>query len=274
MKRSGALVLLILLLAASPSFTATKKKTMELVSRHGRRAEVKIYSGEALKFRAREVSRGLSSIFESGQFLHGVTFTLREWPRVKQDAVAMIKGANRRIVRKEGPGLELWGMPPSTFSIGARGAGRYLLTATKPGYKPAQVVIHCARFVLNVEKGVLTDRHYRCEVSVELEDPSEKSKPIPLLIEVLDEKGSVIDSRDDVRLVPVTAREGLFKSNRIIRFSSMSAEAFRERLKRAPRDPLPAGFFELKSLRLVERGSIRISFRNLHAVYPLPLGTQ
>jgi hypothetical protein len=81
-----------------------------------------------------------------------------------------------------------------------------------------------------------------------------------------------VDSRKDLRLVPVDVRDHEYRTNRRIHLSSTAIEGFHERLKRRHEKPLPPEFFDLKAMRIVEGGMLRISFRNLQAVYPLPLG--
>jgi len=245
---------------------------MELVSRLGRRPSVKIYSGESLTFRAREVRVGLSGIFDSGDFLRGVSFTLREWPRVRQDAHATVKGGNRGVVREKRPEPDLWGLPASWFTVEDEPPGRYVLTAKKSGYSNAEVVIDSASFNLLVNDGELSLKHYIANFDVRLVDPSERGKAVPILIESLDVAGAVVDSRDDLRLAPVTGKIAVYKTPVSVNVSSATPESFRERVKRTKKNPLPPGFFATKSMRVVEGGSIRISLRNLHAVYPLPLG--
>jgi len=267
----GLLVTLALLITLAPLGAAPKRR-MELVSRLGRRATVKIYSGESLTFRARETRGGLSGIFDSGDFLRGVSFCLREWPRVKQDAHATVKGRNRSVVREKRPEPDLWGLPASNFTVEDERPGRYVLTAKKAGYQSAEVVIDSASFSILVNDGSLSDRHYNANFDVRLVDPSERGKAVPILIESMDAEGAVVDSRSDLRLAPVAGRTALYKTPVGVNLSSATFESFRERVKRKKKDPLPPRFFVTKPMRVVEGGSIRISLRNLHAVYPLPLG--
>jgi len=259
------------MLAFSPA-RGDGPKQMELVSRLGRRANVKLYSGESLTFRAREVRDGLSGIFDSGDFLRGVSFRLVSWPRVKQDAIAMLKGTSRTTVREKKKEPDLWGLPASFFTVEDEKPGRYVLEARKAGYRQASVVLDCASFAILVNDGELTDRHYTANFDVELEDPSEKGKAIPILVESLDENGAAVDSRSDLRLAPVSGKAHTYRTNLSVNLSSRVAESFRERRKRADKDPLPPTFYATKPLRIVEGGMIRITLRNLNAVYPLPLG--
>ncbi len=110
----GLIVTLILTL--SPVRAAPKGR-MELVSHLGRKAVVKIYSGESLTFHVREVRGGLTGIFNSGGFLRGVSFSLRAWPRIRQDAMATAKGGNRSVVREKRAEPDLWGLPASHFTV-------------------------------------------------------------------------------------------------------------------------------------------------------------
>jgi len=264
--------LTLALLVTFAPLDAAPKRRMELVSRLGRRANVKIYSGETLTFRAREVRGGLSGIFDSGDFLRGVSFSLREWPRVKQDAHATVKGGNRSLVREKRPEPDLWGLPASHFTVEDERPGRYMLTAKKAGYKCAEVVINAASFNLLVNDGVLSLKHYTANFDVRLVDPSEKGRSIAILIESMDDAGAVVDSRDDLRLAPVSGKQSTYQTRMSVNLSSATPESFRERLKRRKKNPLPPRFFATKPMRIVPGGSIRISLRNLHAVYPLPLG--
>ncbi|MEN8148324.1 MAG: hypothetical protein ABFS86_00790 [Planctomycetota bacterium] len=265
-------VLLVGLCSAVPPLDAAPPAKMELVSRLGRKTVVKIYSGESLTFRARDVRGGISSIFTSGGFLRGVSFTLREWPRVKQDAAGIVKGANRHLVREKKAEPDLWGLPASFFVVEDEPAGRYVLTAKKPGYTDARVVIDCATVNLEVNDGELTERHYTANFDVELTDPAEKGRPVPIRVECLDEDGAIVDARDDLRLLTVTGSRNLYRTNVAVHLSSRVAESFRERVKRRKTAPLPTTFFATKPMRITEGGSIRISLRNLRLVYPLPLG--
>ncbi len=270
LRASGLLILL--LLAAAPLVAAGSGGQMEIVSELGKKAQVKIYSGESLTFRIREKQEGLSGLFAGSDYLYGITFKLREWPKVKQDQIATIKGANRRVVREQKPAKELWGVPASSFTIEGGPAGRYKLTASKPGFAPVAVLIHMAAFnIVNID-GVVDERSYHARFDIELTDPDEKERAIPLLVESLDDQGRIVDMRKDVVLAPVFLKEHEYSSSRRIRISSNALESFANRLKRKEDHPLPEGFFDQRALRIVEGGMLRISFRNLQAVYPLPLG--
>ncbi|MHC4469440.1 MAG: hypothetical protein ACYS99_00620 [Planctomycetota bacterium] len=273
MRATGAFWLLLLVLG-SPSLLAQQgpPKKMDLVSALGRAKVVKIYSGESVTFHAQERREGIGGIFAPGEYLRGVTFTLRSWPKVRQDAHAIVKGSNRPVIRTQRPEPDLWGMPPSSITIDGGKPGRHLLEATKPGFAPARVVIHLARFELVDIEAELTARHYRASFDIQLVDPDEKGKPIPLLVQILSREGRVIDARDDVVLAPVLMEEGHYRSSRTIRLSSLEVESFRDRLKRRKEDPLPPEFFDRRSLRIAAGSAVRISFRHLHAAYPLPFG--
>ncbi len=270
LRASGLLILL--LLTAAPLVAAGSGRRMELVSELGKKKQVKIYSGESLTFRIREKHEGLSGLFAGSDYLYGITFTLREWPNVEQDQIATVKGANRRVVRKQKPAEELWGVPASSFTIEGGLAGRYKLTASKPGYAPVTVLINMATFnIVNID-GVLDERSYHARFDIELTDPDEKGRAIPLLVECLDDQGRIVDMRKDIVLAPVNLQEHEYAGSRRILISSGALESFANRLKRKEDHPLPEGFFDLKALRIVEGGMLRLSFRNLQAVYPLPLG--
>jgi hypothetical protein len=273
MSTTRALGLLILvLLTAAPPISAGSGRQMEIVSELGKKAAVKIYSGESLTFRVREKQEGLTGLFSGGAYLYEITFELREWPKLKQDQIALIKGANRRIVREQEPEEELWGLPPSSFTIEGGPAGRYRLTASKPGYPPVEVLVNIASFNLRNIDGVLDECSYRARFDVELTDPDEQGRSIPLLLESLDDQGRVVDMRKDLVLAPVNLEGHEYRSSRRPLISSHAIEPFMNRLKRREQEPLPEGFFERTPLRIVEGGMLRISFRNLQAVYPLPLG--
>lgn len=265
-------ITVLFLFAPFLSVDAKPPRSMELVSRLGRKAAVKIYTGEGLTFRARDVRGGLEGIFESGGFLHGVSFTLREWPRVKQDAAGIVKGANRHLVREKKAEPELWGLPESSFDVGDEAPGRYVLLAKKSGYADARVVIDCASVNLIVNDGELTDRHYTANFDVELVDPAEKGRPVPIRVECMDEDGAIVDGRDDLRLAPVTGKANVYRTGHAVNLSSQVVESFAERLKRKETAPLPPTFFAVKPMRVTEGGSVRISLRNLRLVFPLPLG--
>jgi hypothetical protein len=265
-------VLLALLATAPVSAQEKGIKKMELVSRLGRKASVKIYSGETLTFRVREKPRGLDGLAGGGDYLRGIAFELRYDPKVVQDAVAMVKGANRGVVREQKPEPDLWGLPPSKFEIGDEKPGRYVLTATKKGYAPARIVVHLAAFEIVDIDGELTDRHYAASFAIRLIDPDEEGKPIPILVESLDEDGRVIDKRHDVAFVRVKTATGEFTTSRRVQLASNETESFEARWDRRKDEPVPPDFFDRKAMRIVEGGRIRISFRNLHAVYDLPLG--
>jgi hypothetical protein len=268
-----AFPLLLIVALASDALLAESGRPMELVSEAGRLDEVKIYSGEALTFRVREKSDGLRDMFSGGgEFLHGVSFELREWPKVTQDRMATIKGANRRVVRQKRPEPELWGIGPSSFSIEGECVGRYKLTASKPGYAPVSVLINLAAFEIVDIDGELTEDFYRAVFSIRLVDPTERGKAIPLTVESLDEEGRLVDARKDVVLAPVNLEPGVYRTNRRIHLSSHALETFKERLARKDEASLPPEFFDLFPLRIVEGGMLRISFRSLRAGYPLPLG--
>jgi len=267
------LPVVLALLAAAPSAARERDlRRMEIVSRLGRRASVKIYSGESLAFRVRERPRGLDELAGGGDYLRGVAFELRSDPKVVQDAVAMVKGANRGVVRRQEPEPDLWGLPPSRFEIDGGKPGRYLLTATKEGYAPARVVVHLASFEIVDIDAALSDRHYTASFAVRLIDPDEEAKPIPILVECLDGNDRVIDRRHDVAFVPVKQRTGEFRTNRRVLLASNASESFESRWKRRKEDPVAPDFLDRKAMRIAEGGRIRLSFRNLHAVYDLPLG--
>jgi hypothetical protein len=276
------LLVLILALPAAPSFAGKETPKLEIVSSRGPKREVKLYSGEVLVFRVREARHGIDAVFGSNAWLDGVTFTLRSHPAVKQDAIAIAKGRNAGVVRDQKPSEALWGDPPSVFrmEVGRKSnadaelepPGRYLLTASKPGYVAATVIVHLAAFEIVDIDADLTERQYVASFSVRLEDPDEPGKPIPLLVESLDADGRVIDLRRDIALSLLKERRGEFRSTRRVRLSSLAIESFEERLRRRDDDPLPPEFFDVRPLRISEGGSIRLSMRNLHAVYPVPLG--
>jgi hypothetical protein len=245
---------------------------MELVSELGKKSVVKIYSGESLTFRAREKYDGLGGLFTGAAHLYDVTFTLRKWPIIRQDAVGIVKGANRPIVREEKPAERLWGTPPPSFTIEGGGVGRYKLTATKKGFAPVEVLVNLASFRLDNIDGVLNERLYSASFDVLLTDPEEKRRSIPLLVESLDMDGRLVDMRKDVVLAPVVLEMDEYRSSRRIKISSYTLESFMERVKRAKEDPVPREFYDQKALRIVEGGMIRVSFRNVQAIYPVPLG--
>jgi hypothetical protein len=245
---------------------------MELVSELGRQSVVKIYSGEALTFKAREKNEGLSGLFSSSEYLYEVTFVLKRWPKVRQDAAGMIKGANRPVVREQKPGKQLWGDPPPSITVECGEPGRYQLIASKPGYAPVEVVIHMASFRIDDIDGELDDDHYRASFTVELSDPDEKRTAISLLVESLDMDGRIVDLRKDVVLAPVALDLDDYRSSRRIIIASNVLEPFMDRMKRNQDDPVPAEFLDRGALRIVEGGMLRISFRSLQAVYPIPLG--
>ena len=245
---------------------------MEIVSRRGSQKCVKLYSGEVLTFHAREKREGIGDIFSPGAYLHGVTFTLREWPRPRdREKVGIIDGVNRRVVCKKEPAdRALWGTPPSSFQVEGGGAGRYRLEASKSGYAPTCVILQLASFKLTDLDGDLGPEHYRVSFDISLVDPDEAPKAVPLLIESLSEEGAVIDSRDDVALVPLMLGPGQFRSSRRITLWTGAVESFRDRYGRRKERPLPGEFFDTKSLRIAEGGALRLSFRSLRVVYPLP----
>ena len=272
MRVLGALTLLFLSLGVPPAMAGRgDMRKMELISPLGRVRSLKIYSGETVTLRVQERRAGIDGIFSPGEYLRGVTFTLRSWPRIAQDAHAITKGAHLPVIRTQRPGDELWGAPPSSFTIEVDKPERYLLTATKPGFQPAKLVIHLAKFELVGIKGELGS-HYRVSFRVLLVDPDEKGKTIPLFVESLSLEGRVIDARDDLGLAPVSGKPGHYRSNRTIRISSIRAESFRSRLRRREENPLPPQFFDRWPLRISTGGAIRIGFRQVHAVYPLPFG--
>lgn len=274
MKQLGAFaILFIAALPTLPPAEGSQPKQLEIFSRLGGKANVKIYSGESVTFRVREASSGLEDLFAPTQPLHGVTFVLREWPIIRQDAIATVKGANRRVVREQKPEPELWGIPPSSFTVrGGAMVGRYKLTAKKPGYQSAKILIYLARFEIVDIDARLTEKVYRASFDIRLLDPSEEGRAIPILIESLNFDGKRIDWRNDIVLAPVMLEPDLYRSSRRISLSSQVVEGLAERVARAKEDPLPPGFFDMKPLRIVEGGTLRVSFREMQAVYPLPLG--
>lgn len=269
---SGLLLLLPLLQFTAPLRAEDAIRQMELVCELGSKSAVKIYSGETLTFRAREKVEGLPGLFTASEYLHGVKFVLRKWPKVRQDMVGIFKGSNRQIVREQKPGKMLWGAPPSRFTTGGGDAGRYKLTATKPGYAPVEVMISKATFEIIDIDGDLTDRQYTASFQVMLTDPDEARKSIPLLVECLDREGRIVDMRKDILLAPVALEMDNYQSSRRIRISSNTLEPFMERIKRDKKDPVTKEYLDRAALRIVEGGMIRISFRNVQAVYTVPLG--
>jgi hypothetical protein len=271
--RSAALLLLLTVPLLSPALVADSPvRRMELVCELGPKAAVKIYSGETLTFRTREKQDGLSGLFTSSEYLDGVTFVLREWPKIRQDSIGIIKGYNRAVVREKKPGKILWGSPPSWFTTDGGTAGRYRLTATRPGYAPASVLISKAEFRIEDIEADLSDRAYHASFQVKLTDPDEKRQSIPLLVESLDADGRIVDMRKDVLLAPVALEMDGYAGSRRIRISSHVLEPFMERIKRHEQDPVSKEYLDRAALRIVEGGMIRLSFRNVQAVYPVPLG--
>ena len=134
--------LLLLSLGVPPALAGRGDlRKMELISPLGRVRSLKIYSGETVTLRVQERRAGIGGIFSPGEYLRGVTFTLRSWPRVTQDAHAITKGAHLPVICTQRPVDELWGAPPSSFTIEVDKPGRYLLTATKPGFPSGTEVL-------------------------------------------------------------------------------------------------------------------------------------
>jgi hypothetical protein len=247
---------------------------MQIISSSGRRRRVKVWMGETAVFAARLRPRGPEDLFRPVRWLRDVHWTLtRLTPPDGKDPDAISRGVGSSMLGRMSP-RGLWGDPPSLFQApkhveGAWRPGMHVLRAERTGSPPAEMRVDLASFEIIRVDAELREGFYAAALSFRLEDPTEMRKLVPLVVQIVNGRGEILDYVRGVGLTRVTSRRHVLESSRVILSSRV---ALPNRTRYEERDPArrpPPGTPCV--LRVTPGSRLRVVLDGTVFEYPLPL---